>query len=663
MTSTSVNFGDVNGDGAPDLFLAVNGKNELWMNDGFGSFTAATGGPTAGSVRSHTAAFGDLNGDGMLDLFVGNYFGVNELWTYGCADGVRTLTGGCATCSPFAELQGGKRCVECSAHSARDATGECTSCQPGYERNLAYAQCTACLPGTSWAEGSACTECAVGQYADTNRTVVCKVCPSFSTTSATGSTSVDACECVKNYYEATSDGGSKICAACPEGSSTASNGATSVNQCVCDAGRFFKIDASGAATCPQCKDEIPNSASILKGATSFDACDCIPGFYQSIVNGTQTCVACDPILMDCSIPGITLANMPIKRGGWRLSNTTSTVYECFNPDACAGNPGAAGSNATQRRRLSAGASTSTAGDNLCSLGHTGFLCGACVANWCGAPHACPPVSLPSNRGWRGPLFTSHMLRFLHEHDNRYGYKDGQLCSECAGNTGLAFVPGAVLLVAVIISIIIFCRGGGEVVSMETALDSGLTAALEEKALEKRDEATAEAMDAVESRAKAAPNAECDIKHRVAKLVSRAAKFSVKFKILVSLWQVLQGIGAAFSIPFPTFYEQAVSAVSGVIQIELPAVMPLDCIIATSYYSKLAFKCIWPLIAYAVLGILSKVLLKCGKADQADSCINFGFLIMFVIYPSVSSGWVACPLAGLLALPAPLVMLASDMLPL
>jgi len=67
------------------------------------------------------------------------------------------------------------------------------------------------------------------------------------------------------------------------------------------------------------------------------------------------------------------------------------------------------------------------------------------------------------------------------------------------------------------------------------------------------------------------------------------------------------------------------------------VMPLDCIIATSYYSKLAFKCIWPLVAYAVLGILSKVFRKCGKADQADSCINFGFLIMFVIYPSVSSG--------------------------
>ena len=235
--------------------------------------------------------------------------------------------------------------------------------------------------------------------------------------------------------------------------------------------------------------------------------------------------------------------------------------------------------------------------------------------------------------------------------HRYGYKDTEVCTECAGNMGLAFVPGAFLLVAVIIAIIIFCRGGGEVVNMETVLEGGSTAALKAKALEKGDETTAEAIMAVESRAAAAPNAKWDIKNRLAKLISRVAKFSVKFKILVSLWQILQGIGAAFSIPFPPFYEQVVSTVSGVLQIELPAVMPLDCIIATSYYSKLAFKCIWPLIAYAVFGVSSKLFRKCGKVDQADSCINFGFFVMFVIYPSVSSGWAACPPSRLFVLPS------------
>ena len=59
-------FGDVNGDGAPDLFLGVaRDTNELWINDGTGSFTAATGGPASGSGDTKAAAFGDVNGDGV----------------------------------------------------------------------------------------------------------------------------------------------------------------------------------------------------------------------------------------------------------------------------------------------------------------------------------------------------------------------------------------------------------------------------------------------------------------------------------------------------------------------------------------------------------------------------------------------------------------------
>ena len=59
-------FGDVNGDGAPDLFLGVaRDTNELWINDGTGSFTAATGGPASGIANTKAAAFGDVNGDGV----------------------------------------------------------------------------------------------------------------------------------------------------------------------------------------------------------------------------------------------------------------------------------------------------------------------------------------------------------------------------------------------------------------------------------------------------------------------------------------------------------------------------------------------------------------------------------------------------------------------
>jgi len=122
-----------------------------------------------------------------------------------------------------------------------------------------------------------------------------------------------------------------------------------------------------------------------------------------------------------------------------------------------------------------------------------------------------------------------------------------------------------------------------------------------------------------------------------KVVTFIQKSKTKIKILISLWQILQGLGATFAIPFPPFYSQAVSAVGGLLQIELPSIMPLDCMWPTNFYSKLIFKCVWPLCTYALLALLSKVLRKFGKDARADGCIDFGFFLMFILYPSISNG--------------------------
>jgi len=66
--------GDLTGNGYPDLYLTNYGPNQLWRNNGDGTWTditAASG--TGDSDFGVSASIADLNDDGRLDLFVVNY--------------------------------------------------------------------------------------------------------------------------------------------------------------------------------------------------------------------------------------------------------------------------------------------------------------------------------------------------------------------------------------------------------------------------------------------------------------------------------------------------------------------------------------------------------------------------------------------------------------
>ena len=645
-------WADADGDGDLDLYLGNDEcgsgdecENELWVNDGSGELTRTTG-TLAGAGGTRAVAWGDVNGDGRVDLFVGNY-GLNGaadvLYIQGAcpSGGVRVPTGGCGACGAFSTSAGGVRCIECPAHQSRSLTGACEACPPGSERFLGSPSCTSCNPGSYWINDAACAVCAVGSYATASGSVACSLCPSFSTTSATGATSITACECDSGRYS--SGGNCLICptghyctggsttppVACPAGTFNRVLGASSVDACVeCPVGSYC---AEGSQDPSPCRDVLEQATTKGTGAASSRECTCVANYYfalrQDAATGIEApfCERCVSDKVDCDQVGSNVGALAVRSGMWRASNTSGVAWvkPCFNPNACLGAQTVNGTSANATlagRRLSPGVASalvvvpsSTFGDGLCMVGHKGPFCAVCA-------------------------------------DNYIGGSDKDLCTECGGNMAYTVFVGIVIVSLLAAFVVYFIKAGNQLGSAvevaKVAAKAGKKGGGAAGKAVVQALATKGAVLAVTSASEEGLSKREKTRRRAKKAATKGLgwalflqdlwkKFKVKVKIMVSLYQVLQGLGGSFSIPYPKFYGSVTGGVGSVLQIELPSLVPAGCVVPINFYGTFVFSTTWPLVIYAMFFFGAKALQKLDRAAQAEMLIDGNFFLMFLLYPGLS----------------------------
>jgi hypothetical protein len=122
----------------------------------------------------------------------------------------------------------------------------------------------------------------------------------------------------------------------------------------------------------------------------------------------------------------------------------------------------------------------------------------------------------------------------------------------------------------------------------------------------------------------------------------------KIRIVLGTYQMLTGLGFVFTIPYPEFYRSWLRVLDTV-NLNLIQLLPISCIGEYNFYSSLLVHTLVPLCVIITLFITRQVLLSERIAEWmkqhaprictekvADRCSLVAFLVIFLVYPSVSS---------------------------
>ena len=460
-------------------------------------------------------------------------------------------------------------------------------------------------PKGKWCTAGLVVDCYEGTYnplVGQDKGTACRKCPEFSTSPVASTSALD-CTCASGFIGTVQPDGSAKCECEP--------GKEIINGMRCDPCQPGTYKQSLAnAKCTECGSDVysaehPLGASHFlttkrMGSTRPADCVCKIDYYQVTdpLTGKGECKPCSGTHYqlrpgtDCAEAGTRLETLPVMPSYFRQNPKAQVVRKCINIDAetaCLG-----GNNTNESAK--------------CAQGHTGPYCAVCDAGY-------------------------------------HGGGEGKPCVLCEGNptgTILIQLSGAAVVLLLIVAFLL--RFGRKAIATAAAVaenDGDYKTMAEEEAQASLD---AKLDEAVESGPR---------KTQLAASVIRFAQgFGVKLKILISLYQVLNGLGMVFTIPYPNIYEDIMSQV-GIINIDIGALMPLKCIFPLNFMHKLLIQTIGPLTVIFGLEAFArsarkasseKKALASAEADGeqpielflAQMASDTSFFLLFLLYPGSSS---------------------------
>ena len=352
----------------------------------------------------------------------------------------------------------------------------------------------------------------------------------------------------------TNSTGQSQCQSCTDGTYQSLPGQSKCNICgagnysanilSCEPCQIGEVCPLGATTGQRC----PIGFTTLgRAAQSISDCGCFPGFFEKNATDPQ-CVRCPPGSI-CVNATTKLEELPVAPGFWRQHNNAEEMRPCFTKAACLG-----GTNVNEQ----------------CARGQRGPYCAVCDEGFVGGG-------------------------------------DGALCVSCADGSLLrTLMPGIIIFIVTVLLlgyVLISCWQGKDISHMLTRaveMDGAKLQRVVSSAFEGSMKRAVTRVSKKKGDDRAEAGAEEASESWFARISNKLEGASVKVKIIVALFQMLNGIGLTFSIRYPQSYRDALNFFGSIFQLDLPKAMPLGCIMNMGFFSSLVTRTLLPLIVMLIL---------------------------------------------------------------